>query len=131
MPDGTVQVDVGDQTIVIKGDGLALETHDGSVVRVDKPGRSAEHPTMKPVALIERMLENSTRPGDLVLDPFGGSGSTLIACHAGRRYARLMELDPKFCDVIVERWQTYTSQKAVRERDGKAFDDLRPKRKAA
>ena len=132
MPDGTVQVDVGDQTIVIKGDGLSLETHDGSVVRVDKPGRSAEHPTMKPVALIERMLENSTRPGDVVLDPFGGSGSTLIACHVGRRYARLVELDPKFCDVIVDRWQTFTGgQKAVRESDGVAFDDLRARREAA
>ena len=127
MPDGTVQIDVGDQTLVIKGEGLSLEAADGSVLRVDKPARNGEHPTMKPVALIERMLANSTRPGDLVLDPFGGSGSTLIACHGMRRYARLMELDPKFCDVIVARWQEFTGLRAVRESDGAAFDDLRPK----
>lgn len=127
MPDGTVQVDVGDQTIVIKGEDLSLEVADGSVIRIDKPARNAEHPTMKPVALIERQLENSTRPGDLVLDPFGGSGSTLIACHAMRRYARLVELDPKFCDVIVRRWQEFTGQKAQREADGAAFDDLQPR----
>jgi DNA modification methylase len=124
MPDGTVQVNLGDQTIVIRGEGLALEALEGSVLRFDKPKRSAEHPTMKPVELIGRMLDNSSRPGAAVFDPFGGSGSTLIACAQSGRKARLLELDPRFVDVIVSRWQTFTSRQAVRE-DGVRFDDLR------
>lgn len=123
MPDGTVQVDVGDQTIVIRGEGLSMEALEGSVLRFAKPARNAEHPTMKPVELIGRMLENSTRPGAVVFDPFGGSGSTLIACQQLRRKARLLELDPRFVDVIVARWQQFTSMQAVRE-DGAKFDDL-------
>lgn len=124
MPDGSIQLDVGDQTVVITGENLSMQTVDGSVLRFEKPSRNAEHPTMKPVELILEMLENSTRPGQVVLDPFGGSGSTLIACHRSGRRARLMELDPKFCDVIVDRWQAVTGQKAVREAAGVRFDDL-------
>jgi DNA modification methylase len=124
MPDGTVQVDIGDQTVVIRGEGLSLEALEGSVLRFDKPARSGEHPTMKPVELIGRMLDNSSRPRAVVFDPFGGSGSTLIACAQSGRKARLLELDPRFVDVIVLRWQTFTSRQAVRE-DGVAFDDLR------
>lgn len=131
MPDGSLQIDLGDQTVVVRGENLTLEGFEGSVVRVDKPSRNSEHPTMKPVELIERHLENSSRPGDVVLDPFGGSGSTLIACHTLRRYARLMELDPKFCDVIVDRWQIYTGLQAKRESDGVTFDELRNARDAA
>jgi DNA modification methylase len=126
MPDGTVQVDVGDQTIVIRGEGLSLDALEGSVLRFDKPVRNAEHPTMKPVELIGRMLDNSSRPGAVVFDPFGGSGSTLIACAQLGRKARLLELDPRFVDVIVSRWQTFTSRQAVRD-DGFRFDDLRDK----
>ena len=75
------------------------------------PGRSRVA-TMKPVALIGAALENSTAPGDVVLDPFGGSGSTLMACeHLGRR-ARLVELDPRYCDVIVRRWEEHTGGEA-------------------
>ena len=132
MPDGTVQVDVGDQTVVITGQGLALEAVEGSVLRIEKPSRNAEHPTMKPVALILRMLENSTRPGDVVLDPFGGSGSTLIACEKAGRAARLVELDPRFCDVIVERWQTFTGgSRATLEGDSRSFAEVRAARRAA
>lgn len=69
----------------------------------DKPNRSTLHPTMKPVALVEKALDNSSNPGDLVLDPFGGSGTTMVAAHGTGRIARLIELDPKFCDVIVQR----------------------------
>jgi DNA modification methylase len=76
------------------------------------------------VELIGRMLDNSSRPRAVVFDPFGGSGSTLIACAQSGRKARLLELDPRFVDVIVLRWQTFTSRQAVRE-DGVAFDDLR------
>jgi DNA modification methylase len=74
-----------------------------TVWEVDRPSRSSEHPTMKPVALIDIALNNSTRPGDLVVDLFGGSGSTMVAAHKGGRIANLMELDEKYCDVIVTR----------------------------
>jgi len=79
---------------------------------------------MKPVELVERAIRSSSRPGDLVLDAFGGSGTTLIAAEKSGRCARLMELDPKYCDVIVRRWQDYTGQKATRESDGVTFADL-------
>ena len=77
----------------------------GDVWFVDKPARNDLHPTMKPVALVERAIRNSSKSRDIVLDPFGGSGSTLIACEKAGRQARLVELDPKYCDVIVRRWQ--------------------------
>ncbi len=78
----------------------------------NKPVKNDLHPTMKPVELIERAVLNSSKSGDIVLDGFGGSGSTLIACEKNNRKARLMELDPKFCDVIVKRWEDYTGNKA-------------------
>jgi DNA modification methylase len=77
-------------------------------------GSNKLHPTMKPVALIERMILNSSKPGDIVLDPFGGSGSTLIAAENLGRKARLIELEPKYVDVIVKRWENHTGQEAVR-----------------
>lgn len=131
MPDGTVQIDVGGQVIVVRGEGLSLEAFEGSVIRHEKPARNAEHPTMKPVGLISEMLENSTERGAKVLDVFGGSGSTLIACHKLGRVARLMELDEKFADVIVERWQTYTGLEARRERDGATFAEAKEAKRAA
>lgn len=78
----------------------------------NKPVKNDLHPTMKPVELVERAVLNSSKLGDIVLDGFGGSGSTLIACEKNNRKARLMELDPKFCDVIVKRWEEYTGRKA-------------------
>lgn len=78
----------------------------------NKPVKNDLHPTMKPVELVERAVLNSSKLGDIVLDGFGGSGSTLIACEKNNRKARLMELDPKFCDVIVKRWEDYTGKKA-------------------
>jgi DNA modification methylase len=84
-----------------------------TVWQFDRPTRSLTHPTMKPVALLEYILENSSRPGDRVLDIFGGSGSTLIACEKAGRLARLMELDPSYADVIVRRWQNFTGRQAV------------------
>jgi DNA modification methylase len=71
------------------------------------------HPTQKPTALSERAIKNSTKANNIVLDYFGGSGSTLIACEKQNRHARLMELDPKYCDVIVKRWEDFTGKKAV------------------
>lgn len=79
-----------------------------TVFEVDKPPANADHPTMKPVELIARMLANSLRPGGIVLDLFGGSGSTLIAAHHHRSVARIVELDPRYCDVICRRWQDHT-----------------------
>lgn len=82
------------------------------------------HPTQKPVELIERAINNSSKSGDSVIDSFGGSGSTLIACEKLHRHARLMELDPKYCDVIINRWQEFTGQQAVNEETGKTFDEV-------
>ena len=91
------------------------------VWHVPKPQVNALHPTMKPVALIERAIRNSSRRGDLVLDPFGGSGSTLIACEKTGRAARLIELEPQYVDVIIRRWESYTGQEARLENDGRSF----------
>ena len=76
---------------------------------------------MKPVALVERAIRNSSKRRDLVLDPFGGSGSILIACEKARRQARLVELDPKYCDVIVRRWQEFSGGAATLEDDGRTY----------
>ncbi len=75
-----------------------------TVIDMNKPNRNAEHPTMKPVQLFAYLMENSSKPGDVVLDSFCGSGTTLIACEQMSRAARVLELDPKYCDVIVERY---------------------------
>lgn len=85
-----------------------------SVFEIDKPSRSKEHPTMKPVELVRRCLENSSKAGDVILDTFGGSGTTLLAAEVLGRTACLMELDPRYCDVIVMRWETATGEKAER-----------------
>ena len=94
----------------------------GDVWNIKKPQKNDLHPTMKPVELVERAIRNSSRPGNMVLDPFGGSGTTLIAAEKSGRLARLIELDPKYADVIVRRWQDWTGQQATREADGVAFD---------
>ncbi len=85
----------------------------GDVWQIKKPAKNDLHPTMKPVELVERAIRNSSKTKDLVLDPFGGSGSTLIACEKTGRRARLIELDPKYVDVIVKRWEEFTGGKAV------------------
>lgn len=89
-----------------------LEVHPTTVMSVPKPQRSVEHPTMKPVALVERCLINSARAGAVVGDAFGGSGTTLIAAERLGMRARLIEMSPKYCDVIVNRWQEYTGRVA-------------------
>ena len=93
----------------------------GDVWQIKKPQKNDLHPTMKPVELVERAVRNSSKSRDLVLDPFGGSGSTLIACEKSGRRARLIELDPKYVDVIIRRWQDYTGQEAKRAGDGAKF----------
>ena len=83
-----------------------------TVWRVEKPLRNGEHPTMKPIALVARAIKNSSKQSGIVLDLFGGSGSTLIACEQLNRICYMMELDPKYCDVIIQRWENLTGQKA-------------------
>jgi DNA modification methylase len=89
-----------------------------------KPAANRLHPTMKPVELIERALVNSSKRGDIVADLFGGSGSTLIACEKLGRAARLMEIDPKYVDVIVQRYRDFTGKQATLHGDGRCFDDI-------
>lgn len=93
-----------------------------TVLEFERPSRNGEHPTMKPVALFEYQMLNNTKGGDIVLDSFGGSGATLIAAEKNGRVARLMELDPKYVDVIVRRWQQFTGKRAVLESTGREFD---------
>lgn len=86
---------------------------DTTVLYCEKPMKNVEHPTMKPTKLIAKLIENSSKPGWVVLDPFGGSGSTLIAAEATGRISRLIELDPKFCDVIVKRYAQVTGKRDI------------------
>jgi DNA modification methylase len=92
----------------------------GDVWHVPKPKANRLHPTMKPVALVERAIRNSSQRGDLVLDAFGGAGSTLIACEKTGRRAAIIEIEPKYVDVMIRRWQAYTGGEA-RFEDGKSF----------
>jgi DNA modification methylase len=100
----------------------------GDVWFVDKPRVNDLHPTMKPVELVERAIRNSSKSRDIVLDPFGGSGTTLIAAERTGRSARLLELDPKYVDVIIERWQNLTGGIAVVDGEDRTFDDLKATR---
>lgn len=87
-----------------------------TVLEFDKPSRNAEHPTMKPIDLLVYLIKNSSKENDIILDLFGGSGSTLIAAEQIQRTCYTMELDPKYCDVIIRRWENLTGQKAILEK---------------
>ncbi len=100
----------------------------GDVWFFNKPAKNDLHPTMKPVELVERAVRNSSKSRDVVLDPFGGSGSSLIACEKSGRRARLIELDPKYVDVIVRRWQEYTGNEAMLEGSGQSFSAVAAER---
>lgn len=93
-----------------------------TILEFDKPSRNGEHPTMKPVDLFSYCLLNNTKGGDIVLDSFGGSGTTIIACERDGRVGYLMELDPKYCDVIIKRWQDYTGKEATLESTGETYN---------
>ena len=95
-----------------------------SIWNVDRPMQSKLHPTMKPVELVEIPIQNSSKGHDVVLDLFGGSGTTLIAAEKNGRVARLMELDPKYCDVIVKRWMNFTGKIATHAETGKPFAEV-------
>lgn len=86
----------------------------GDVWMFDRPTKSALHPTMKPIALCGKAISNSSKIGQIVLDLFGGSGSTLIACEQLDRKCRMMEICPIYCDVIIKRWEEFTGDKAVK-----------------
>ena len=96
----------------------------GDVWFVNKPVKNDLHPTMKPVALVERAIRNSSKSRDIVLDPFGGSGSTLIACEKAARQARLIELDPKYVDTIILRWQEFSGGAATLDGDGRSYEEM-------
>lgn len=102
----------------------------GDVWFVKKPVLNDLHPTMKPVELVERAIRNSSKGRDTVLDPFGGSGSTLIACEKSGRQGRLIELEPKYCDVIIRRWQEFTGKEGTLD-DGRSFSEVASERSPA
>jgi DNA modification methylase len=96
----------------------------GDIWFIKRPASSPEHPTTKPVQLVERAIRNSSKTRDTILDPFGGSGTTMIACEKSGRQARLIELEPKYCDVIVRRWQAFAGREAKLESDGKSYREV-------
>lgn len=100
--------------------------HSPSTWRINKQQglEKTGHPTQKPVAVPQHAIEKSSRNNQIVLDLFGGSGSTLIACEKTARHCRMMELDPKYCDVIIKRWQDFTGKEAVMESTGDKFNDM-------
>lgn len=118
--DGSYAIAVGDQVLRVSADAV-LEESPSSVIFQEKPKRSDKHPTMKPVALVERMLKHNARSGDIVVDAFSGSGTTLMAADRLGMCARVMELDPKFVDVAVKRWQEYTGRRAINAETGREF----------
>ena len=125
---GAIQVAIDGLVWEITGTDLHVEGLAPTVICEDKPLRNGDHPTMKPVALVERFLANSSRPGQVVADAFGGSGSILMACELCHRKARIMELDPRFVDVIIRRWQEYTGQEATLAGVGLGFSVIEGQR---
>lgn len=112
-----IHIDDGVNTVVFRVPSYEIEyaadDFGTTVWRVDRPSRNVEHPTMKPIELVARAIRNSSKKDNIVLDTFGGSGSTLIACEQLNRACYTMELDPVYVDVIIERWEQFTGQKAV------------------
>ena len=96
--------------------------------RIKRTAKNDLHPTMKPVELCEKAVEDGSQINGIVLDLFGGSGSTLIACEKSNRICRMMELDAKYCDVIIKRWQDFTGQQATLEATGQTYDQLEAER---
>ena len=120
LEDGRWAITVGDNTLIVDGQAT-LEEVPGSVIFHEKPSRSELHPTTKPVGLWEKLLKPSSRPGDIVIDWFSGSGTTLIAADRMGLIARVTELDPKFVDVAVRRWEQFTGRRAVHAVTGEEF----------
>lgn len=91
----------------------AADRKQTTILEFDRPTRNKEHPTMKPIPLFDYQIKNNTKGGDIVLDLFGGSGTTIMACEQNGRTGYVMEYDPKYVDVIINRWETFTGKKAV------------------
>jgi len=102
--------------------------NEGDVWFISRPASNREHPTAKPVELVERAVANSSKLGGTVLDPFAGSGTTLIACQRRKRRARLIEIDPKYADVICQRWRQFSGHEAVLDGEGRAFTEIATER---
>ncbi len=120
IEDDRLSIQETDDGFVVSIGGLVLkvpsyEAEESTIWRIPKPTRNAEHPTMKPVALVERAIRNSSKRGQIVLDPFAGSGSTLAACEVTGRIFAGCEIDPRYVDVCVARWENLTGRKAERE----------------
>jgi DNA modification methylase len=129
LADGRFQLNVDGRSFVLAADAVA-EVLASSVFDEAKPKRNESHPTMKPVSLFEHQVLNSSALGDVVGDSFGGSGTTIVACQKLGRVARLMELDPNYCDVIVKRWQEFVGREAELESTGRSFADTEVERAA-
>jgi DNA modification methylase len=119
--DGTCTILLGGKLYRLRGE---LEELPGTVINVRKPSKSDLHPTTKPVELVAAGIANSSRSDGLVLDTFGGSGSTMIACEQLGRACCIMDIDPCYAHVQIARWQNYTGKQALRESDGLLFDEL-------
>lgn len=116
----------------IKGDSWHGDKAQSDVWYMSRGATGAYvHPTQKPVELIEKAINNSSKSGDMIVDVFGGSGSTLMASEKTNRYCRMMELDPKYCDVIIKRWQEFTGKEATLEATGQTYGELNAERVAS
>jgi len=91
---------------------IIIKRQSTDIWREKKPSRNPDHPTMKPLKLVEKAVKASSKVGDIVQDIFGGAGSTLMVCEISHRICRIMELDPKYCDVIIKRWENFTGDTA-------------------
>lgn len=118
--DGSYAFQLGDEVLIVRGDAQ-IERTGSSVIYADKPARNEKHPTMKPVDLVLKMLVNNARRGDIVVDPFSGSGSTMIAAEQASMCARNMELDPRFVDVQCQRYYEFTGRVPVHAESGLPF----------
>ena len=119
--DNVYQVASGDSILRFTGTNIMVEDLASTIISVPKPQKSELHPTMKPVALVERMVANSSPRGGLVVDVCGGSGTTLIAADRLTRRCNIMEFDPKYADVIIRRWQELTGGTAIHAVTGEPF----------
>ena len=120
LDDGRWAVKAGDRVLIVSGEAT-VEDAPGTVLYEPKPAVSGLHPSAKPVALISRLLSNNARAGHVVVDAFGGSGSTLIAADSLAMSARVMELDPVHVDTIIQRWEHFSGKRAIHAVTGKPF----------
>lgn len=107
------------------------DRNQGDIWYINKPHRNDAHPTMKPVELVERAITNSSRKGDVVVDPYAGSGTTVLACERTGRRACVVEIEPRYADVVVRRWQQYSGQVALLDQGGWNFEEVAEQRRSS